>query len=103
MLSRSARYDNKIGGAQAQWPIIEEIRERERTGRFKVFSTAIEYLEERRNYHTKINKMNALEIVSKRDDVLKAVFYAVMMKRYATTSYVRVQRPPQRPIFSTSV
>jgi len=95
MLSRSARYENKTGGGQAQWPVIEEIKERERTGRFKVFKTCTTYLEERRNYHTKDG-----QIVSKRDDALKACFYAIMMKRFATTNVNRVKLPPQRSIMS---
>jgi phage terminase large subunit-like protein len=97
MLSKSARYDNNIGGGQAQWPVIEEIKERERTGRFKVVKTCVEYLEERRNYHTKDG-----QIVSRRDDALKACFYAVMMKRYATTQMTRRIQPPARSIMSVS-
>lgn len=78
LLSRSARYDNDKGGGQPQWPIIKEIQEREEIGGFKVFSTCIEYLEERRNFHTKGG-----QIMNKRDDVLKSVMYGVMMKRFA--------------------
>ena len=84
MLGKSARYKNEKGGSQPQWPVIEEIKERERTGRFKVFSTNHAYLEERRNYHTKDGK-----IVAVRDDTLKATFYAVMMKRYASTGITK--------------
>lgn len=80
MLNRSARYKRNSGGPQPVWPIIEEVMERERSGRFKVFSTCHEYLEERRNYHMKDNK-----IVDKRDDTLKAAFYAVMMIKSAKT------------------
>jgi phage terminase large subunit-like protein len=98
MLSRSARYENDTGGSQAQWPVIEEVKERERTGRIKVTSNCVEYLEERRNYHTKDGK-----IVAKRDDVLKAVFYAIMMKRYANTGHGHNQRPPQQPVMTTRI
>ena len=80
MLGKSARYKNDIGGAQPQWPVIEDIIEREKTGRFKVFSNCSEYLSERRTYHTKDGT-----IVARNDDVLKATFYAVMMKRYAVS------------------
>lgn len=87
-LSRSARYNNDKGGAQPVWPIIEEIKERERTGRFKVFNTQTTYLEERRNYHIKRDQDGKAKIVNRRDDALKACFYAVMMKRYATTGKI---------------
>lgn len=100
MLGRSARYDNKVGGAQAQWPIIEEIKERERTGRFKIFSTCIAYLEERRNYHVKSGIDGKVKIVDRRDDTLKACFYAIMMKRYACTQINKAQSPPPRSIMS---
>ena len=98
MLSKSARYENDKGGPQPVWPIIEEIMERERSGRFKVFSTCTSYLEERRNYHMKDGKL-----VDKRDDTLKACFYAVMMRRYAKTSQAKTPRRPTAPCFSTRV
>jgi len=84
LLSRTARYANDKGGSQPQWPIIKEVLEREETGGIKVFSTCSEYLEERRNYHTKEGK-----IVSLRDDVLKSVFYAIMMRRFAQMNMIR--------------
>ena len=83
MLTKSARYDNDKGGGQDPWRIIEEIKEREETGRFKIFKTCHRYLEERRDYHIKRDKNEVAEIVARREDVLKAVFYAVMMKRKA--------------------
>jgi len=98
MLSRSARYSNDKGGSQPQWPVIEEIKERERTGRFKVFNTCVDYLEERRNYHTKDNK-----IVAKRDDCLKAAFYAVMMRRFATTQGSHRRAMPTKSVMSTRI
>lgn len=79
-LSRSARYENDKGGSQPQWPIIKDIQEREENGGIKYFSSCTELLEERRNYHTKGGK-----IVPVRDDTLKALFYAVMMKRFSMT------------------
>jgi phage terminase large subunit-like protein len=78
MLGKSARYKNDEGGAQPQWPIIETIRDEEDAGKFKVFRTCQQYMRERRSYHMKDGK-----IVAKRDDLLKAVFYARMMRRYA--------------------
>jgi hypothetical protein len=104
MMVKSARYqksrgeEHDKGGAQPQWPVIDEIRERMMTGRFKVFSHLHEWFEEKRSYHVKDDK-----IVSRKDDVLKATFYAVMMKRYAMPldhmgGYFR---PSQNPIAST--
>ena len=80
MLSQSARYKSDTGGAQAQWPIIETMRDRLDDGRFKVFRTCTDFLQEYRSYHQKNE-----QIVSKRDDVLKSVFYAVMMLRFAVS------------------
>lgn len=98
LLSRSARYDNDKGGAQPQWPVITEIQERCKTERFKVFRTCTEFFEEYRNYHTKDGK-----IVGHMDDVLKAVFYALMMKRYAAPAHVPRPRTDSRPILSTRI
>jgi len=98
MLNKSARYKNEKGGAQPQWPIINEIQERIMTGRFKVFSTCTEFFDEYRVYHTDDGK-----IVDRNDDVLKAVFYAVMMKRYASTKAPRLQQANQAPILSTRI
>jgi phage terminase large subunit-like protein len=89
MLSKSARYpkvpgqnaasgDN--GGPQPVEPIIDELLERMKSGRFKAFSTCTPFFEEKRSYHRKNGKPVAV-----RDDVLKALFYALMMKRYAVT------------------
>lgn len=97
MLSKSARYKTKEdkGGAQPQWPIINEIQERISTGRFYVFSTCRDFFEEYRVYHTNDGK-----IVDRNDDVLKAAFYAVMMKRYASTQNAYVPKQVSSPILS---
>lgn len=78
MLAFSARYDNEKGGGQAQEPIILDVLERMKTGRFKVFSNLYPWFDEFRSYHRKDGKLVAVK-----DDVLKATFYAVMMKRFA--------------------
>lgn len=78
MLSRSARYKNNTGGSQAQWPIIEDMRTHMEVGLFEVFRTCQPWIEEYRSYHTKDG-----QIVARRDDTLKASFYAMMMLRYA--------------------
>jgi phage terminase large subunit-like protein len=90
LLARSARYKNDIGGSQDQWPVIKEMQEREESGSLRVFSTCHNYLEERRNYHTKEGK-----IVSVRDDILKAAMYAIMQKRSASMQ-ITPQRHQQR-------
>ena len=84
MLSKSARYPKALGeakdkgGPQPVEPIVDEVYERMRTGRLKVFAHLNEWFEEKRSYHRKDGK-----IVDRRDDLLKATFYAIMMKRYA--------------------
>ncbi|MGI9411553.1 MAG: terminase large subunit domain-containing protein [Hyphomicrobiaceae bacterium] len=89
MLSLSARYENKTGGSQPVEPIVMEVLERMQTGRFKVFETCHEFFDEQRNYHRKNG-----QIVAKRDDILKATFYAVMMRRYAMPEYQPKARAP---------
>lgn len=88
MLGRSACYKNDKLGAQPQWPVIEDIIEREHTGRFKVFSNCTDYITERRTYHTKDGK-----IVDRGDDTLKATFYAIMMKRYGVSQNMSSSTP----------
>lgn len=78
MLQKSARYDKHVGGAQPREPIVMELYNRMEEGRFKVFSNCTYWLEEFRNYHRKDGKL-----VDKREDVLKASFYAIMMRRSA--------------------
>lgn len=83
MLSKSARYPHspgqpEKGGPQPVEPVVDDVLERMSTGRFKVFTSVPEWLEEKRSYHRKDGK-----IVARRDDMLKATFYAVMMKRYS--------------------
>lgn len=85
MLGISARYDNKKGGAQPVEPIVMEMLERMKTGRFKVFSHLNEWFSEFRNLHRKDGKIQAV-----RDDILKSTMYGVMMKRYSITE----QLPP---------
>lgn len=100
MLSKSARYKNDDGGAQDQWAIIEMLKDRLDAGNFKVFRTCTKWLEEYRSYHTKEGK-----IVSKRDDALKASFYALMMLRYGRCKMenIRAHRHQQARAFTTAV
>lgn len=78
LLSMSARYDNDKGGAQPVEPIVQEFDERCRNGELKVFSTCTGFFDEYRNYHRKNG-----QLTKTRDDILKSVFYAIMMKRFA--------------------
>lgn len=104
MLPKSARYPKAPGeekdkaGPQPVEPIVDEVLERMSTGRFKVFSSVPDWFEEKRSYHRKDGK-----IVDRRDDMLKATFYAMMMKRYAVApgSYAVRSTAMQGPIATT--
>lgn len=108
MMKKSARYPKpkgekrEKGGAQPVEPIIDEVLERMMTGRFKVFAHLTQWFEEKRSYHRKNGK-----IVDRKDDILKATFYGVMMKRYAVSlstvnaSSGMMRVAPPRPIASS--
>lgn len=108
MLGKSARYrrgpgeTQDKGGPQAVEPIVNEILHRMVTGRFKVFANCGEFLEEKRSYHRKDGI-----IVARRDDILKSVFYAAMMLRYAvspdTLSALRSSSAPSMPVASARI
>lgn len=72
-----ATFDDGSNGVEAG---VSDILQRMQTGRWKVFRTCINWLEEFRLYHRVDGK-----IVKERDDVLSASRYALMMKRYAET------------------
>ncbi|HAA99593.1 MAG TPA: DNA packaging protein [Alteromonas macleodii] len=78
MLSRSACYTPDKMGSQPVEPIVMEVNERCSSGRFKVFASCTQFFDEYRNYHRRDGRL-----IDRNDDVLKAVFYAVMMRRYA--------------------
>jgi hypothetical protein len=78
MLLERATWEDGGNGVEAG---IAEMLDRMLTGRWKVFSTCTEWLEERRLYHRKDGK-----IVKERDDVLSASRYALMMLRHAETA-----------------
>ncbi len=107
MMGKSARYPKAKGetqdkgGPQPVEPIVDEMLERMMTGRFKAFAHLREFFEEKRSYHRKDG-----QIVAKRDDILKALFYCVMMKRYwaAPDSLVgRISHAPSQPIASVRI
>jgi phage terminase large subunit-like protein len=70
---------------------IYEIAERMRLGKFKVFNGSVDFLNEFRQYHRDENG----KIVKTNDDILDAVRYAYMMRRYASRvdEMTNVQRP----------
>jgi phage terminase large subunit-like protein len=80
MLSESARYDPDKGGSQPIFPIAQQILDRMRSGRFKVFSSLSPWFDEQSTYHIdpKTNKP-----VDYNDDLLTATHYAMMELRSA--------------------
>lgn len=105
MLSKSARYprtqgNEEKGGPQPTEPIVDEVLERMMTGRFKAFSHLSPFFEEKRSYHRKDGKLVAVG-----DDILKALFYAIMMKRFAVSpdSFAMRQAVPARPTASVRI
>ena len=67
---------------------IQDILDRMRNGTFKVFSNCAMWLEERRLYHRKDNK-----IVKQEDDLMDATRVAIMSLRHAA-----IPKPPARPV-----
>lgn len=67
--------NGKSGGFRVE-PGIDEMLDRMRTGRWKVFDTCAAWMEEFRQYHRRDGK-----IVKKRDDLISASRYAMMMRR----------------------
>lgn len=80
-------------GMHATWPMggnsveagIWELHERMNNGRFKVFSTQLEFFEEKRLYH----RDSKGAIVKVRDDLISAVRYAYMMLRFAVPNQAK--------------
>lgn len=71
---------------------IEHILHRMQTGRFKVFKSLTQWLEEWRMYHRDDGK-----IVKQFDDLMDATRYACLSLRHATTQTLKIKRaqPPQ--------
>jgi len=80
MLPTSARYDKDRGGRQDPEPAILDLVERMEAQRFLVFSNCKWFWEEYLSWHRRDGKP-----VAYRDDVMKALLYAIMMLRYAYT------------------
>ncbi len=77
MLPERATFDDGSNSVEAG---LMEMLDRMQTGRWKVFSNCVEWLEEFRLYHRKDGK-----VVKERDDTISASRYAMMMKRFAET------------------
>lgn len=88
MLPFSARYNDLKGGGQGTEPVVTDILERMRTGRFKVFRHLSVWFEEKGMYHREDGV-----IVKIHDDILSATHYAMMMLRFATTRSDNYDRP----------
>lgn len=88
MCPLSARYKNKTGGPVAIEPVVQDIDDRMRTGRFKVYSQLYKWFREKRMYHR-----NDGLIVKMHDDLMAATNYAVMMLRFAKPEGQEMARP----------
>lgn len=73
MLPERATFEDGSNSVEAG---LMDMLDRMQTGRFKVFSTCVEWFEEMRLYHRKDGK-----VVKERDDVISATRYALMMLR----------------------
>lgn len=73
--THATHVEGGISVESGLWQMLQDMRD----GQFKVFSTAREFFEEKLLYH----RDDKGKIVKVKDDVLSAVRYAYMMKRYA--------------------
>ncbi len=94
MLSTSACYQSNKLGPQPVEPIVTEMIDRIRTGRFKVFPHCRMFRDEFRGLHRDKRGL----IVPKKDDVIKAVMYGLMMKRYAAIEQSSFISAPMQPV-----
>jgi phage terminase large subunit-like protein len=87
MLPDKATFPDGGNGLEAG---VTMMLDRMQTGRFKVFSTCVEWFEEMRMYHRAPRKTDptTVEIVKRDDDILSATRYACMMLRNADTEPV---------------
>ena len=77
MLHERATFEDGTNSVEAG---MMDMLDRMQTGRWKVFRTCTNWLEERRVYHRKDGK-----VVKERDDTISASRYALMMIRHAIT------------------
>jgi phage terminase large subunit-like protein len=90
MISMPACYSSDRLGAQPVEPIVAELCERIESSRFKVFPQCRKFLDEFRGLHRKNGVIQQV-----RDDLVKAVFCALMMLRFAATD--KASRPQKAP------
>jgi hypothetical protein len=76
MLPERATFADGTNGVEAG---LFDMLDRMQTGRWKVFSTCQDWIEEFREYHRKNG-----QVVKVKDDVISASRYAYMMLRHAT-------------------
>ena len=89
MLPESARYDPDKGGRQPTFPIAQDILNRMRSGRFKVFEGLTDWFEEQAAYHIVDGKA-----VDYNDDLISATHYAMMMLRAARPHETQIPHEP---------
>lgn len=77
LLTEKATFSDGSNGVEAG---LSDMLQRMQTGRWKVFNTCNDWLEEFRLYHRKDGK-----VVKERDDVISASRYALMSLRFAET------------------
>lgn len=70
-------------GSNGVWFGITDLLDRMETGRLKIFSNLFDLFTEIREYHTKNTPSGNIEIVKVKDDLLDALRYAYMMRRFA--------------------
>jgi len=80
MLPEHATWED---GGNGVWVGITQILNMMEEGRFKIVSSLSEVFEEIRQYHTKTTPEGNTKIVKIKDDLLDAIRYAYMMRRYA--------------------
>jgi phage terminase large subunit-like protein len=80
LLAEHAQWEDGTNGV---WAGIMELNNLMSTGRLKIVSTLWNVFEELRQYHTKTMPSGKSEIVKVKDDILDAIRYAYMMRRYA--------------------
>ena len=91
MLADRATWDGSSNSVEQG---IYEIRDRMQKGTFKVFSSCRDFFDEFMQYH----RDDKGKIVKVRDDVLDAVRYAYMMRRYAK-SYGDIMNPNNKRVY----
>lgn len=90
MLSERATFEDGSNSVEAG---VMEILQMMQTGRWKVFSTCENWLQEFRLYHRKDGK-----IVKERDDLISASRYAYMMRRLAKVEKTRARTRKKRKL-----